>query len=175
MPKRNTNQTKFTSTQILALKKEFAADRYISKQRKLELSQEIGLTERQIKSWYSNRRASAKKSKNQNNGKTLICEPESTNSSNDDGKINEGANDHNYHANGIGNNFENSIGPIFNFNLEEDFDNSFNKFFDTYLGNNFDSCFDINFNLDNENYPALNSSNNLDYYTEPEQSTIKNS
>lgn len=175
IPKRNKIQNKFTSAQLLALKKEFAADRYISRERKLDLSQEIGLTERQIKAWYANRRSAEKQPKyiKIRQTKTSICESESTNSSNNDGKFNESANDRNYRVNGIGNNFENGFEPIFNFNFEEDYDNNFNKFFDTYLGN-FNSSFDITFNLENDHYPGLDSSNSLDYYTQSEQSTIKN-
>ncbi|XP_030252222.1 homeobox protein CDX-1a [Sparus aurata] len=51
----------YTDQQRLELEREFQHNRYITMRRKTELSVELGLSERQVKIWFQNRRAKERK------------------------------------------------------------------------------------------------------------------
>jgi len=58
----------YTELQKVELEKEFLYNQYITIQRKAELAASIGLSDRQVKIWFQNRRAKERKHKKQNAG-----------------------------------------------------------------------------------------------------------
>lgn len=55
-------RTAFSSEQLSRLKHEFDTNRYLTEERRKQLSQDLGLNENQIKIWFQNKRAKLKKS-----------------------------------------------------------------------------------------------------------------
>ena len=54
-------RTAFTSRQLLELERQFAANMYLSRLRRIEISEFLRLSEKQIKIWFQNRRVKYKK------------------------------------------------------------------------------------------------------------------
>lgn len=56
-------RTSYTRRQIYDLEKEFSKNRYITRERRIEMSLQLNLSERQIKTWFQNRRMKTKREK----------------------------------------------------------------------------------------------------------------
>lgn len=61
MGKQRKSRTVFTIEQMTALEDNFAKQRYLSVPERLQLAQELGLSEQQVKTWFQNRRTKWKK------------------------------------------------------------------------------------------------------------------
>ncbi|CAH0558977.1 unnamed protein product [Brassicogethes aeneus] len=68
-PKNRRVRTSYSASQLSTLEKEFYLNSYLSRPRKIDISQRLGLNERQVKVWFQNRRMKQKK----DNAKATAC------------------------------------------------------------------------------------------------------
>jgi homeobox protein HEX len=61
MKPRKGGQIRFTQNQTIELEKRFSQSHYVSPKERQKLSNQINLSERQVKTWFQNRRAKSKK------------------------------------------------------------------------------------------------------------------
>ena len=58
-------RTSYTRRQLLEMDKEFKVNKYITREKRIEMSLSLGLSEKQIKTWFQNRRMKQKRDSKQ--------------------------------------------------------------------------------------------------------------